>query len=150
MGRFLFALEVLVMFCAAAAAQNLNGTTGMNATCKPYAYSTAASNNSTNVKNAAGAVCSFISITNIGSTTGGNVRFYDSTSAPTCSSATGVVLGPFPIPVNATAANVAGFTIAIPVDIQFVNGVSFCITGAVATNDNTNFVTGAQLNFGYH
>ena len=75
-------------------------------------------------------------------TTLGDFRLYDSASAPTCSSATGVV-GNYPVQSNATSP---GLHLPFPAGKKFVNGIAFCLTGAVADNDNTNFVTGVQLN----
>jgi hypothetical protein len=104
----------------------------------------AASNNSTNVKNAAGVLLN-VTIVNT-TTTAGDFRVYNTASAPTCSSATGVVWN-VPIPANTTAA---GIVIPIPGGMYLGTGISFCYTGANADNDNTNAVTGVNINLLYN
>lgn len=109
----------------------------------PYHLLSAASNNSTNVKASAGTVYDITIIQT--TTTLGDFRFYDSASAPTCSSSTGVVNN-YAIQSNATSP---GLHLTFPSGKNFVNGISFCLTGAVADNDNTSFVTGVQINMNY-
>ena len=110
----------------------------------PVHFLSAATNNSTVVKNAAGTLYDITIIQT--TTTLGDFRLYDSASAPTCSSATGVV-GNYAVQSNAVSPGlhlVFGAT-----GKKFSNGVSFCLTGAIADNDNTNFVTGVQINADY-
>ena len=108
-----------------------------------YHLLSAASNNATNVKSTPGVVYD-ITITQT-TTTLGDLRLYDSASSPTCSSATGVI-GNWAVQSNAVSP---GMHLTFPVGKVFANGISFCLTGAVADNDNTNFVTGAQVNMDY-
>ena len=138
--RFVPAL-LLGLFC-------LSGEAKAQTYGTPYHLLSGATNNSTSVVAGKSYLCGALVITNLGSTTGLDLRFYDSATAPTCSSATGVVLN-IAIPVNATAANIAGISIPLPSLIKFTNGLGFCLTGAVADNDNTNAVVGVQVNFGY-
>jgi len=66
-------------------------------------------------------------IANPTSVTAGDLRFYDTANVTTatCSSVAGVVWN-VPAPTNSTAANVAGWSIPIPTDLVFYNGVAFC------------------------
>ncbi len=109
----------------------------------PYHVASAASNNSTNVKNAPGTVYDLTIIQT--TTTLGDFRFYDSASAPTCSSATGVVNN---LPVQSNAIS-PGLHLNYPAGKLFANGISFCYTGAIADNDNTNAATGVQIQIDY-
>lgn len=104
----------------------------------------AATNNSTSVKASAGEMMS-VNIVNT-TATAADLRFYNSASAPTCSSATGVLWN-VPIPANTTAA---GIVIPLPNGLYFSTGIAFCLTGANADNDNTNTVTGINLNYIYN
>jgi hypothetical protein len=111
--------------------------------CTPGHFLTAVSNNSTNLKATGGTLCSLIVVQ--GTTTLGDVRLYDiATSAPTCSSATGVVAN-YELQSNATSPGIA--PPMGPFGMNFANGIGICLTGAVADNDNTNFVTGVQVNY---
>jgi hypothetical protein len=117
---------------------NPTSVTIVAGTCTPVTVTAAASNNSTSVSAVASHLCGSISIFNYGGATGQDVRFYDTASAPTCSSATGLKIQ-IPVPANATAANVAGAVIpTAPSQVSFTTGIGYCITGAVAGNDNTN------------
>lgn len=112
--------------------------------CTPGHALSAASNNSTNVKASPGTLCEFTVINTTASL--GVLRLYDTSSAPTCSSATGVVAN-YPVQANTTSP---GFTINLgPFGKAFSSGIGFCFTGANADNDNTNAVTGFNLNWGY-
>lgn len=101
----------------------------------------AASNNSTNIKASAGELLHFTVINT--TATAADLRFYNSASAPTCSSATGVVFN-YPIPANTTSA---GITVAFPGGVAFSTGIGFCLTATNADNDNTNTVTGININY---
>lgn len=104
----------------------------------------AASNNSTNVKASPGTLCELVVINTTASLV--DLRLYDLSSAPTCSSATGVIAN-YPVQANTTSP---GF--AIPLGAWgkgFASGIGFCLTGANADNDNTNAVTGVNLNWSY-
>ena len=79
-----------------------------------------------------------------------SVRLYDTATAPSggapCNSATGVVAN-YVAQSNATSP---GFTINMgPFGKAFANGIVVCITGANANNDNTNAVTGGNLNYAF-
>jgi hypothetical protein len=122
--------------------QSVAGTTG-GAT--PYHYLSAASTNATNVKATAGTLYS-LSLINTTATLY-YLRLYDiATSAPTCSSATGVVHN-IPIP-----ANTAGAGVVLNMDgvgMLFANGIGFCLTGAFSDTDTTNAATGVAVNLTY-
>lgn len=91
-------------------------------------------------------LCGALIITNTGSTTAGDLRFYDTARAPACG--TDHVVLNIAIPVNSTAANVAGISVPLPDGLYFASGVGVCVTGAISDTDTTAFTTGAQINFG--
>ena len=109
-------------------------------------YYSAASNNATNVKNAAGTVYS-ITVTQ-STTTAMELKLYNLSTSPTCSSATGIVDN-IPIPSNATSP---GYHLTFPVGRAFSAGIGFCLVafGAPAADtDNANAATGATVSFTY-
>jgi hypothetical protein len=110
----------------------------------PGHFLSAATNNSTSVKGSAGTLYTLEVVQT--TTTLGDLRLYDSAAAPTCSSATGVVKN-YAVQSNATSP---GFIINFgPAGIALANGIGICLTGAVADNDNTSFVTGVQVNYSF-
>lgn len=113
--------------------------------CTPYHLLSTASTNATNIKPTAGTLCSVVVINP--TSTVYDLRFYDSAAAPpTCSSATGVVLN-LPVPASTTGS---GFVIPWHHGQKFVSGIGFCLTGAVADNDNTAAAAGVAINLGYN
>ena len=114
--------------------------------CTPFhiAGGSAASTNSTNVKNAAGTICD-IHVINTTSTTY-FLRLYNLAAAPTCSSATGAV-DSIPIP-NAAAAG-AGVSLTFPMGTAYGTGIGFCLTGGGSDTDNTNAATGVYVSIDY-
>lgn len=111
----------------------------------PAYYISAASNNSTNIKASAGQIYYLTAINT--TATLKYIRLYDSGSAPTCTSSTGVVFYS-PIPANSTTG--AGFVVPIPPGITFSNGLGFCITGAAGVTDNTSTAAGdVVINYGW-
>jgi hypothetical protein len=108
--------------------------------CTPSTILSAASNNSTSVKGSAGTLCS-VSIINTTATLM-DVRFYDTGSAPTCSSATGMVAN-FVVQANTTSPGMSPNL--GPYGMAFASGIGVCITGVNANNDNTNAATGLNL-----
>lgn len=111
----------------------------------PSLYISAATNNSTNLKASAGTLYSAVVINT--TATLKFIRFYDSASAPTCTSATNAVFYS-PIPANSTTG--AGFVIPMPVGANFASGIGWCITGAAGTTDNTSTAVGdVVLNVSY-
>lgn len=122
-----------------------NGTTWDRCTgTSTLHYATsAASNNATNVKNAAGTV-STISVVNTTATIY-YLRMYNLASAPTCSSATGFV-NTIPVPASTSGA---GIVIPITVPHSFTTGIGYCLTGGGSSTDNTNAATGVYINIWY-
>lgn len=111
----------------------------------PSNYISAATNNSTNLKASAGTLYSLLVINT--TATLKYLRLYDSGSAPTCTSATGVVFYT-PIPANSTTG--AGLVEAISVGLNFASGIGWCITGGSGTTDNTSTAAGdVVMNVGY-
>lgn len=111
----------------------------------PFHLISAASTNSTNVKNAAGTLYALYLVNT--TSTIYYLRLYNLSSAPTCSSATGVTHN-IPIP-----ANTSGAGIAVPIGPNgeaYSTGIGYCLTGAFADNDNTNAATGVAINGSYN
>ena len=117
------------------------GTTG-GAT--PSTILSAASNNSTSIKASPGTLYSVTWINT--TTTLMDIRFYDTASAPTCSSATAMKMN-FVVQSNATSPG--GSPVFGPAGIVFANGIGVCITGGNTNSDNSNAVTGLNVNLGY-
>lgn len=120
------------------------GTTGgaLSSTWLPSAANT----NTTNVKASAGTLYS-VTVTQ-STTTAMELKLYNLASAPTCSSATGVV-DIIPIPSNATSP---GFHLTYPVGRAFATGISFCLVAfgnPAATTDTGNAVVGATVSMTY-
>lgn len=103
----------------------------------------AASTNSTSVKGSAGNVYGY-SLINTTATLY-YLRMYNSSSAPTCSSATGFV-ETIPIPAATTGAGVERWQ---RVPQGFTTGIGFCLTGGGSSTDNTNAATGVYLTILY-
>jgi hypothetical protein len=109
----------------------------------PFTILTAASNNSTVLKASPGTLYSptWVQTT----TTPMDIRFYDTASAPTCSSATGMKLN---YPAQSNAISPGGTPVFPSAGITFVNGIGVCITGItgpLSNNDNTSAVVGLSL-----
>jgi hypothetical protein len=66
------------------------------------------------------------------------LRLYNSSGAPTCSSATGFIES-IPIPASASGAGIS-WTPQFP--INYGTGIGFCFTGGSSSTDNTNAATG--------
>ena len=107
------------------------------------ATQSAASTNSTSVKGSAGMI---YNITAINTTaTLYYLRLYNSSSAPTCSSATGFI-ATYPIPASTSGG---GVVVDTTHGIVFGTGIGFCITGGGSSTDNTNAATGVFVNILY-
>lgn len=104
----------------------------------------AASTNSTSVKGSAGNVYG-ISLINT-TTTNYFLRMYNSSSAPTCSSATGFIET---IPALGAAANGGGISRPWTVAQGYTTGIGFCLTGGGSSTDNTNAATGVYVTILY-
>ncbi len=105
-----------------------------------------ASTNCTNVKNAAGTVY-HVSVSNT-TTTVYYLRWYNLSSTPTASSATGYVSS-LPIPPAAASGQVGGRETPYNIGKAFTTGVGFCITGGASSTDNTNAATGVFVEILY-
>lgn len=109
----------------------------------PGHFLSSATNNSTSVKNSAGTLYQ-ITVINTTATTV-DLRLYDTSSAPTCSSSVGVIAN-YGVQGNSISP---GMALVFPAGINFLNGIGICLTGAIADNDNTNAVTGIQVNWSF-
>lgn len=103
----------------------------------------AASTNSTNVKNAAGQVYLIRAVNT--TATLYYLRLYNASSAPTCSSATNFV-ETIPIPASTTGA---GIVIPQYMGQAYSTGIGYCLTGGGSSTDNTNAATGVYLTILY-
>lgn len=99
----------------------------------------AASTNSTSCKGSAGNFYGF-EVYNT-ATTVYYLRLYNSSSAPTCSSATGFIRT-IPIPPAPAAGQVGGVVSNQVIPVGFSTGIGYCITGGSSSTDNTNAATG--------
>lgn len=102
----------------------------------------AASTNSTSIKGSAGTLCS-LTVVNTTATIY-YLKFYDKATAPTCNSDT--VIGSIPIQVTSVSD---GMVDVGPYGWAFTLGIGFCLTGALADNDNTNAATGVAITYSY-
>lgn len=100
----------------------------------------AASTNSTSVKGSAGNLYG-ISIINTTSTLY-YLRMYNSSSAPTCSSATGFIES---IPAPHNTGNGGGISRSWATPQGYTTGIGFCLTGGGSSTDNTNAATGVYI-----
>lgn len=105
-----------------------------------------ASTNSTSVKGSAGTVYGY-SLTNT-TTTIYYLRMYNSSSAPTCNSATGYV-ATIPIPPASAAGGAGGREITKNIGQAFTTGIGFCVTGGSSSTDNTNAAAGVFVEILY-
>ena len=129
-------------------AQQVGGGGAGAAPGTPYHLSggTTAGTNSTSIKGSAGVLYHVVAINP--TATLAYLRLYDSATAPTCSSATGV-RHVYPVPANTSGA---GFVIptAGPAGEAYVNGIGFCVTGAGGDTDMTNAPAGVFVEASYH
>lgn len=112
--------------------------------CTPGHLISAATTNATNIKNAGGTLCALSAINT--TTTTVYLRLYNLATAPTCSSATGVV---FNFPVQ---ANTVGPGFALPLGAYgsaFPTGIGFCLTGAGTDTDNSAAVANVYINYAF-
>jgi hypothetical protein len=99
----------------------------------------AASNNATNCKAAAG---NFYGVDVVNTTTTTYyLRLYNTSSAPTCSSATGFIRS-IPIPPAAASGQAGGIVRMSPLPVNYGTGLSYCLTGGASSTDNTSAATG--------
>jgi hypothetical protein len=121
----------------------------IDAGCTPYHLSggSAASTNSTEIKGVPARLCDLTLINT--TTTLYYLRLYDTATAPTCSSATGVK-HVYPIPFGATNAG-GGIqrTLGTSGGEAYANGIGFCLTGAGTDTDTTNAATGVYIEGSY-
>lgn len=115
-------------------ASSVTEATTANSALTSYLAATA-STNSTSVKGSAGNVYGY-SLINTTATLY-YLRMYNSSSAPTCSSATGFV-ETIPIPASTSGAGVERWH----VPQGFTTGIGYCITGGSGSTDNTNAAAG--------
>lgn len=115
--------------------------TGVPGGCTPTKTNSAASTNATVILAAPGLLCKMVAINT--TSTVYYLKFYNTASAPTCNSDTVVAVYPIP-PTNGGVAIPLG-----PFAENYSTGISFCLTGAGADNDNTNAATGVYLSHSY-
>lgn len=119
---------------------SIPATSGGTSVCY---ITSAASTNATNCKASAGQLYGFDLVNT--TATVYYLRLYNSSSAPTCSSATGFVRT-IPIPASTTGAGIAR---SIPVGEAYGTGIGFCLTGGGSSTDNTNAATGVYVTLNY-
>lgn len=99
----------------------------------------AASTNSTSCKGSAGNVYGYRFVNT--TVTIYYLRMYNSSSAPTCSSATGFIES-IPIPPAGASGQAGGIVSIEPFGEGYGTGIGFCFTGGSSSTDNTNAATG--------
>ena len=107
-------------------------------------FLSAATTNSNLVKAGQTALYNIIAINT--TTTIYYLKLYDKATAPTCNSDT--VVASYPVPFGASNAG-GGFVQPRSVAAGYLLGLGFCLTGALADNDNTAAATGVAINFEY-
>ncbi len=111
----------------------------------PNFYVSTASNNSTNIKASAGQVYSITAVNVTASLK--YIRLYNLSSAPTCTSSTGIV---FYSPIPGSTTNPVPLTVPVAVGSAFSAGIGFCITGGAGVTDNTSTAAGdVILNYAF-
>ena len=108
----------------------------------PVKFDSTASTNATLVRPGSQLLKSLI-VTN-STLTQGFLKLYDTTTTPVCNGSAVPVLK-ITVPIESAAGEVQ---LSWSDGLQFFNGIGFCLTGAIADNDNTNSVTGITINFG--
>jgi hypothetical protein len=138
MKRRLGIVFILAACVSAWAQQSVTpGTTPNTAnTAQRCTLVSAASNNATNCKGSAGNVYGFRFVNTTGTIY--YLRMYNTSSSPTCSSATGFI-ETIPIPASTGGA---GLVAIEPMGEGYSTGISFCLTGGSSSTDNTNAATG--------
>lgn len=117
-------------------------TTGMG--CTLSGTVSTAGTNSASAKGSAGTLCGGVIINT--TATLGYLRLYNSSSAPTCSSATGFVLS---IPIPASTSGAGTLLDFGSFGAAFSTGIGFCFTGGGTSTDNTNGPAGVYINVAY-
>lgn len=82
---------------------------------------------------------------NTSGTAVGYLKLIDKKTSPTCG--TDPVVWAVPVPFVASNAG-APVPIQVPDGLMFVNGLSICVTGALADNDTTSGPAGIVIDFG--
>lgn len=106
----------------------------------------AASTNSTNCKASAGQLYGYDLVNT--TATIYYLRIYNSSGAPTCSSATGFIRT-IPVPPAAAAGGAGGVARSLAVGEAYGTGLGFCLTGGGSSTDNTNAATGVYVTLNY-
>lgn len=121
-------------------------TTSSTAAVSDCIVASAASTNATSCKGSAGNFYGY-EVYNTTTTTY-YLRLYNSSTAPTCSSATGFVRS-IPIPPAGAAGGANGALSNQVFPTNYSTGIGFCITGGSANTDNTNAATGLFVTVHY-
>lgn len=69
------------------------------------------------------------------------LRLYNSSGAPTCSSATGFIRS-IPIPPASAAGQIGGLVRQLAMPVNYGTGIGYCITAGSSSTDNNAAVTG--------
>ncbi len=99
----------------------------------PKWFVAANSDNATNLKSSAGTVHA-VQVFGIDASPAW-LKFYNTSSSPTCASST--IVKQILIPANSTAANGAG-AIGTVLDVAFSTGISYCVVKGIAATDDTS------------
>lgn len=143
----LHGLFIMAIFVAMLQAQGPSTSISISndplAGCSTSYITSAASTNATLIAGVPGNICGY-SLVNTTATIY-YLRMYNLASIPTCSSATGFVES-IPIPASTSGAGIQRTEIG---GQAFSTGMSYCLTGAGASTDNSNAATGVYISIRY-
>jgi hypothetical protein len=122
------------------------GTASSTAAVSECIVASAASTNATSCKGSAGNLYGY-EIYN-STTSAYYLRLYNTSTAPTCSSATGFIRA-IPIPPAGSAGQVNGAISNQQFPTNYGTGIGFCITGGSSSTDNTSAATGLFVTLRY-
>jgi hypothetical protein len=126
---------------------NLDSQSGNGSTPYHLAGGTGASTNSTSLVGAAANLTMMTALNT--TTTVYYLKLYNSSSAPTCSSATNLK-HVFPIPPAAASGGVGGFVVPLPAPGEsYSSGIGFCVTASGSDTANDNAATGVYIEASY-
>lgn len=118
----------------------------VGATSYHLANGSAATTNSTSMRNAAANLCTLRPLNT--TTTIYYLKLYNTASAPTCSSATGLV-HVYPVPPAGASGGVGGLSLVEPGGEAYSSGIGYCLVSSGADTSNAAAATGVYIEASY-